>query len=50
MLKSLKKNHKNKYFGAILHSDQARQYQMEKYRNELNKLNIIHSISRKGNC
>ena len=23
---------------------------MEKYRNELNKLNIIQSMSRKGNC
>ena len=50
MLKSLEKNHKNKYFGTILHSDQGRQYLMEKYRNELNKLNIIQSMSRKRNC
>ena len=50
MLKNLEKNHKNNYFGAILHSDQGWQYQMEKYRNELNKLNIIQSMSRKGNC
>ena len=34
----------------ILHSDQGWQYQMKSYRHKLNKMHIIQSMSRKGNC
>lgn len=34
----------------ILHSDQGWQYQISTYRNKLNKMGIIQSMSRKGNC
>ena len=36
--------------GAILHSDQGWQYQMEKYRIRLKELELTQSMSRKGNC
>ncbi|WP_160300362.1 IS3 family transposase [Lactiplantibacillus herbarum] len=34
----------------ILHSDQGWQYQIQSYRSKLNKMHIIQSMSRKGNC
>ena len=34
----------------ILHSDQGWQYQMKEFQRELQKHNIIQSMSRKGNC
>lgn len=34
----------------ILHSDQGWQYQMKQYQKALEKMNIIQSMSRKGNC
>lgn len=34
----------------ILHSDQGWQYQISSYQTKLNKLHIIQSMSRKGNC
>ena len=35
---------------AILHSDQGWQYQMPEYRHTLKKMNLVQSMSRKGNC
>ncbi|WP_220752423.1 IS3 family transposase [Apilactobacillus xinyiensis] len=34
----------------VMHSDQGWHYQLPYYNNELNKLKIIQSMSRKGNC
>lgn len=34
----------------ILHSDQGWQYQMPAYQNQLQKRDIVQSMSRKGNC
>lgn len=34
----------------ILHSDQGWQYQMPAYQSQLQKRNIVQSMSRKGNC
>lgn len=50
MLKELDKKHGKKIKGAILHSDQGWQYQMEKYQKKLKELEIQQSMSRKGNC
>ena len=50
MFKELKNNCGSKLSGAILHSDMGWQYQMQKYRLKLKELNIIQSMSRKGNC
>lgn len=50
MLKDLKNNHWNNSNGAILHSDQGWQYQIARYREKLEELNITQSMSRKGNC
>ena len=36
--------------GLIFHSDQGWQYQMRNYQNRLSELEIIQSMSRKGNC
>ncbi len=36
--------------GLIFHSDQGWQYQMGNYQNRLSELEIIQSMSRKGNC
>ena len=36
--------------GLIFHSDQGWQYQMKDYHRQLNKKEIIQSMSRKGNC
>lgn len=50
MMKMLKKNHGDKIKGAILHSDQGYQYQIQGYRKILKDFGIIQSMSRKGNC
>ena len=50
MLDNLKKKHKGKIKGMILHSDQGYQYQLKAYHNKLKDMDIIQSMSRKGNC
>ena len=50
MLDNLKKKHKDKIKGMILHSDQGYQYQLKAYHNKLKDMDIIQSMSRKGNC
>jgi transposase InsO family protein len=50
MFKQLENKHGNKIKGAILHSDMGWQYQMQKYQDKLIKLEIMQSMSRKGNC
>ncbi|WP_241698247.1 DDE-type integrase/transposase/recombinase [Ligilactobacillus salivarius] len=37
-------------FSPIIHSDQGWHYQLEYYREKINSLGLIQSISRKGNC
>ena len=50
MIDMLVRNHKGKYEGMILHSDQGYQYQSKSYQRRLKELGIIQSMSRKGNC
>lgn len=50
MLDNLKKKHKDKIKGMILHSDQGYQYQLKAYHKKLKDMDIIQSMSRKGNC
>lgn len=50
MFKELEKKHGSKIKGAILHSDMGWQYQMQKYQDKLAELEILQSMSRKGNC
>ena len=50
MIDMLVRNHKGKYEGMILHSDQGYQYQLKSYQRRLKELGIIQSMSRKGNC
>lgn len=50
MFKELEKRHGNHIKGAILHSDMGWQYQMQKYQDKLFELEILQSMSRKGNC
>ena len=50
MFEDLKNKHGDYISGAILHSDQGWQYQMEKYRVRLKELELTQSMSRKGNC
>ena len=50
MLDSLKNVHKDRIKGMILHSDQGYQYQLKAYHSKLKELEIIQSMSRKGNC
>ena len=50
MFDDLIEKHGHNISGAILHSDQGWQYQMEKYRIRLEELKLIQSMSRKGNC
>ena len=50
MFEDLISKHGESISGAILHSDQGWQYQMEKYRLKLKELEITQSMSRKGNC
>jgi transposase InsO family protein len=41
---------KDRIKGMILHSDQGYQYQLKAYHTKLKELEIIQSMSRKGNC
>ncbi len=50
MLKAMKKRHGNNLKGMMLQSDQGVQYQNSRYIQELKKMGIIQSMSRKGNC
>ena len=50
MFDQLVEKHGINVSGAIMHSDQGWQYQMEKYRLKLAELKIAQSMSRKGNC
>ena len=50
MFDDLVEKHGENISGAILHSDQGWQYQMEKYRARLKELELTQSMSRKGNC
>lgn len=50
MLDDLEKIHGNKIKGMMIQSDQGVQYQNSRYRERLEKLVIIQSMSRKGNC
>lgn len=50
MLDDLEKIHGNKIKGMMIQSDQGVQYQNSRYRERLEKLGIIQSMSRKGNC
>lgn len=50
MFEQLIRKHGINVTGAIMHSDQGWQYQMEKYHLRLAELKIVQSMSRKGNC
>lgn len=50
MFKELKLLHNGKLNNTIIHSDQGWQYQMQKYREKLVELEMVQSMSRKGNC
>lgn len=50
MLNKLVKAHGKHLRGAVLHSDQGWQYQMQQYRDFLRENGMIQSMSRKGNC
>lgn len=50
MLKQLLDNHGSNLKKCILHSDQGWQYQMKWYNLKLEELEIVQSMSRKGNC
>lgn len=50
MFNELEKRHGSCIKGAILHSDQGWQYQMQKYQDRLEELEMEQSMSRKGNC
>ncbi|OQC45111.1 MAG: Integrase core domain protein [Bacteroidetes bacterium ADurb.Bin028] len=50
MFKELKLLHNGKLNNTIIHSDQGWQYQMQKYREKLAELQMVQSMSRKGNC
>lgn len=49
MFVDLVDKHGSSIEGAILHSDQGWQYQMQKYHDKLEELKITQSMSRKGN-
>ncbi len=50
MFKELEKRHGPYIKGAVLHSDQGWQYQMEQYQKKVKELEMLQSMSRKGNC
>lgn len=50
MMSMLITNHGERIKGSILHSDQGWQYQMRYYRKSITDLEMIQSMSRKGNC
>lgn len=50
MFDMLKQKHLFNITKAILHSDQGWQYQIERYREKIKDLDLVQSMSRKGNC
>ena len=50
MLKQLEETHGDQIKGMMIQSDQGIQYQNSRYREKLEQLGIIQSMSRKGNC
>lgn len=50
MFAELEDRHGSKIKGAILHSDQGWQYQMQQYQLKVKELAMLQSMSRKGNC
>jgi len=50
MLKDLEKTHGKHIKGMMIQSDQGIQYQNSRYREKLEQLGIIQSMSRKSNC
>jgi transposase InsO family protein/transposase-like protein len=50
MLKDLERTHGKRIKGMMVQSDQGVQYQNSRYREQLEKLGMIQSMSRKGNC
>jgi transposase InsO family protein/transposase-like protein len=50
MLNNLEKTHGRQIKGMIIQSDQGIQYQNSRYREKLEQLDIIQSMSRKANC
>ena len=50
MLRKLNNNHRNNIKGMIIQSDQGVQYQNSRYSTMLREMEIIQSMSRKGNC
>ena len=50
MLKQLEETHGDQIKGMMIQSDQGVQYQNSRYREKLEQLGIIQSMSRKGNC
>jgi putative transposase len=43
-------SHRREIQGVVVHSDQGSQYASASYQQQLNKLGLICSMSRKGNC
>ena len=50
MLKNLERTHGKRVEGMMIQSDQGSQYQSSRYREKLEKMGIIQSMSRKANC
>lgn len=50
MLDNLSVKHQENIKGMIIQSDQGVQYQNSRYRDKLKELEIVQSMSRKGNC
>lgn len=50
MLNKLEAKHRSKIKGMMIQSDQGVQYQNSRYRLMINKLGMVQSMSRKGNC
>jgi transposase InsO family protein/transposase-like protein len=50
MLRKLEKTHGKRIEGMMIQSDQGTQYQSSRYREKLEKMGIVQSMSRKANC
>jgi len=50
MLKCLESVHGKRIEGMMIQSDQGTQYQSSRYREKLEKMGIVQSMSRKANC
>ena len=50
MLRKLEKTHGKRIEGMMIQSDQGSQYQSSRYREKLEKMGIVQSMSRKANC